>query len=243
MHELFRVALSLALLVVQSTATAAELPLPPFRASFSVVGLGIPAGDADFILEQAGDNRWRFVARILPNVVARTLGVDAQRQESLFRYQDGTVVPEQFIETRERDDAITATAEFHWQRSVVIITELDTKRRIPIEQRPLYDEASLYVALMLDLKREQLPASYLALGAGKVRNYELQPAGDRRVQTALGPVDTVGVKRERTGHDRRTTLWCAPAYHYLPVLIVQERSGHEVLRMTLTAIEGLEARP
>lgn len=231
-------ALLLALLVLQSAA-AEELPLAPFHARFAVMGLGIPAGKADFILQQTEDNRWRFVARILPNAVARALGVDAQRQVSLFRYHDSTVIPERFVETRERDDAITATAEFDWQRRQVIISELDTKRRIVIEQPPLYDEASLYLALMLDLKRQRLPDEYRALSRGKLRRYELQSAGDRRVETNLGDLETVGVKRERQGRDRRTVLWCAPAYDYLPVLIVQERSGVEVLRMTLTAVEGL----
>jgi hypothetical protein len=149
------------------------------------------------------------------------------------------VVPEEFVESRVRDETITSTASFEWSKGVIIVAELDTLRRVPIEERPLYDEASLYLALMLDLAAQRLATRYRALGDGKLREYQLQPAGEQRVDSALGEIAVVGVKRERAGKDRRTVLWCAPDLRYLPVLIIQERKGTEVLRMTLSELQGL----
>ena len=225
-----------------SSAAAEDLPLPAFRARFSVTALGIPAGDADFQLERADAGRWRFVARILPNALARTLGVEERRQESLFRYVDGTLLAQEFTESREDGETITASARFDWQQGEVSVTEQDGQRQVPIETRPLYDEASLYLALMLDLAAERLPEAYQVVGDGKLRSYALQRTGEQRIGTPLGELAAIGVKRERPGSDRRTVLWCAPTYAYLPVLIVQERKGQEVLRMTLGEVEGLAPR-
>jgi len=61
--------------------------------------------------------------------------------------------------------------------------------------------------------------------------------GREMVPTPLGHFETLKV--QRLGDQRETTLWCAPALHYLPVRIEQENRGSRV-RLNLKSLQRKE---
>ena len=100
------------------------------------------------------------------------------------------------------------------------------------------DRHSLTVALVSDLRAGRGPEfTYRALAKGRAETYRFRIAGEDRLNTALGPLDTVRVERVRESSDgKRTRIWFAKSHGYLPVLIQElDREGDDI-EMRIAAI-------
>ena len=58
-------------------------------------------------------------------------------------------------------------------------------------------------------------------------------AGTRQVETKAGTFTAVGIRHQKEGSSRVTTMWCVEALGYLPVIIEQHRKGKLNFRATL----------
>ena len=95
---------------------------------------------------------------------------------------------------------------------------------------------------MQQLKQGQRQFQYQVIDKDKLNIYQPQWLGNEVVKTGLGELDTLKYQRVSTNKGRRTTLWCAPSLHYLPVRVDhQEHEGDSVLSMVLQAVEGLKS--
>ncbi len=56
----------------------------------------------------------------------------------------------------------------------------------------------------------------------------------------MGELETLKYQRISTSNKkRRTTLWCAPSLHYLPVQVEHIEANGDVFSMVLQSVEGL----
>ena len=104
------------------------------------------------------------------------------------------------------------------------------------------DKLAYLLALMRDLGRGERGIEYTIADGGKLKRYTLTGIGEERIETALGALDTVVVRRERGNAKRETTLWCASALGFLPVKIVHRERDGTVLSLHVESIGGIEWR-
>ncbi len=103
-----------------------------------------------------------------------------------------------------------------------------------------FDKLLYQIVLMQELKQGQRQLRYKVVDKDKINIYQPQLLGNELIQTAIGELEALKYERVSADKSRRTTLWCAPRLHYLPVRVDhQERENDPILSMVLQTVEGL----
>jgi hypothetical protein len=119
---------------------------------------------------------------------------------------------------------------FDWENKV-IRTSGRLEREIPLDGSH-FDPLSHQLALRCDMARGAQQATYAVVRKGRVKPYRFRRVGTERLETALGPLDTVVVERVRDTDERSTRIWLAPGLNYLLVRLHQ-RDDEDDLDLTL----------
>ena len=131
----------------------------------------------------------------------------------------------------QADDGTSSTKRaidvvFDWDRKRVIGVYEDTALDMPLEPG-IQDDLSVQIALLVDLQRGQVPGKLQLLDKNQVREYNYLREDETTLPTALGPVDTIVLKTQKTGSPRFNRYWCAPGKGYIPMKVEQTR-GDEI---------------
>ena len=126
--------------------------------------------------------------------------------------------------------------EFDWQRSEVTDTTDGRTRRVHMPADTLDNLLYQYV-MMLDLQAGRRKITYTIADRGRIRTLSFEPLSEEKVKTPLGELDTI--RLGRVDDKRDTTVWCAPAYHYLPVRIAQQ-DGDADMEMVVRSVNGIQ---
>lgn len=97
-----------------------------------------------------------------------------------------------------------------------------------------HDAVSIQYQLMLDLINGRPSAQYTLFDVEKMRVANVTRVGEKTVETKVGQFDVVGIRHQKEGSSRTTTMWCAPELDYLPVVIEQHRKGKLNFKAVLT---------
>ena len=96
------------------------------------------------------------------------------------------------------------------------------------------DKLVYQLALMRDLARNETSLVYSIADGGRLKSYAITRLGEETIEIARAMVSTIKVSYVRADTQRRTTLWCAPAYGYVPVRIEYRDDDGQVTTATLT---------
>jgi len=102
-----------------------------------------------------------------------------------------------------------------------------------------HDSVSIQYALMHDLLNGEPAPQYTLFDVDKMRVAIVSNAGKRNVRTRAGRFEAIGIRTQREGSSRTTTMWCVEELGYLPVIIEQHRKGKLKFRATLVAYKPL----
>jgi hypothetical protein len=226
-----RTALVLLLTVTLACASAFAAELQPHTASYKV-RISIVSGQLDTELRATEDG---YVAHhvIRPVGLSRLLTNGTMDVTSEFTATDDGVRPVTYHAVDTIRDDPEERIQFDWRAARLTGTVGD--REIAVELvGDTYDNVSIQYKLMHDLLNGGPEDTYVIFDADKMRVADVVNAGTRTVTTKAGTFDVVGVRHQKAGSSRVTTLWCAAELGYLPVIIEQHRKGKLNFRATLT---------
>jgi hypothetical protein len=233
MRRLERVFVLLAL--GAGSAFADPVDLQPFRANYTVEWKGVTAAGSTIELRRADGDRFVYETINSPRGMFRLALPDSLSQASTFRVKDGRIVPQSFAGSDEKERPIDL--RFDWDRKRVT----GTAKGKPVDVElpaDAQDPMSLQIASLRNLQGGKLhDSAWLVDGDGKVKEYELRLEGEKQVETALGTFDTVVYTSKRTGSDRLTRTWVAPALGYLPVKAERIRKGKVEFTLLIESVD------
>ena len=88
------------------------------------------------------------------------------------------------------------------------------------------DKLSYQLQLRKDLINKQTLEAYQIADGGHLKTYTFEVIGDEVIETPLGKMDTIHIKRIREGKKRFTHIWLAKKWDYLIVKLEhKEKSG------------------
>ena len=223
---------------VPLAAHAGTLP-ERFDARYVLNARGLDIAHTRWQLTPAGDGRYVYSAHSEAIGIAKMLRDEKVEERSEWRFsRTGAVTPLHYSYTRsggKRERAVQV--RFDWPGNRVHNTLNGQSWSAPIAPGTL-DKLVYVLELMRNLSMGSREVSYEVADGGKVKIYRLKVIGEERVDTVLGPLDTLVVERQRDDEAESTVVWCAPALRYLPVR-VEHREDDGVVRLTLTGVDGL----
>ena len=209
-----------------------------FTASYVLSAQGLDIGKTRWTLQPDGDGRFAYHSRSETIGLARLLRDETVEERSVWRFGDGGAVqPLRYTYSRTGRREREVEVDFDWQQGRVFNTLNGHTWSMPLEAGML-DKLVYLLALMNDLAHDVRETRYAVADGGKVKTYLMSVVDRERVDTVLGSLDAVVVRRTREDEERVTLIWCAPALGYLPVLVEHREKGEQV-RLTLQQLDGL----
>lgn len=232
------------LAVVLLAAVQAVNAAPPdaYTAQYSFSRYGMTGGQATQRLSYPDPAHYRLEVSVRPTGVAALFTQESIDEVSTGAVAaDGTLIPQRY--THARRGGRDRTRDFRFDRAAGRLRELTGA----IPERPLppdlTDDLTQLEALRMALEAGatsfEVPVLYA--GKGRLDRYTYVVGGPgQRMDTPVGPVETLRVTRTDARGRYRLELWCAPALDFLPVRMERYRKDKFEATMTLTAYERLD---
>lgn len=134
------------------------------------------------------------------------------------------------IDTIKNDPVVDL--RFDWSTNEVVGT-IGEESVLQTLDGVVYDSVSIQYRLMNDLLNGGADQQYTLYDVEKLRIANASDAGTKKVKTKAGTFVAVGIRHQKEGSSRTTTLWCVEELGYLPVIIEQHRAGKLKFRATL----------
>jgi hypothetical protein len=228
--------LALVVLMLSPWASAADCP-QPFKITFGVEWHGMNAGTSVLELTRQGPMEWTYKSSNTARGLFRLALPDTITQVSTFKIENGRVVPLKYVgDDGSSDTNRDVSLTFDWDAHKVT----GTAENKPVDQ-PLtpgvQDSLSVQVALMCALASGNTPTSFRLIDKDEVKEYQYTREGEAKLDTAVGKLDTVIYRSQKSGSSRATRLWIAPSLGYLPVRAEQVKRDKRELQLTIRAVE------
>jgi len=162
------------------------------------------------------------------------VSIDARRfmfalhEESRMTYvSDSVLRPSSYVHNRkgfgnEHDKDL----RFNWDDDTV--TDLLNPKREPLEvEDPCYDKLGYQTQIRLDLMQDPNLERKEYFVSNSIRNrvYTIVRVGEEVLDTPLGKLNTIKLKREGGAEDREVLVWVAPDWDYLLVRMDQTKKA------------------
>ncbi len=229
----------LLLLLLLATTPAAAFELTPHEAEYKLK-ISVLGGRLTTRLVN-DDGVYRANHVIKPTGMSKMIANGRIDETSEFRISDDSVLPLAYRTVDELSkDKSRAEVRFDAGQSRVsgTVNGGDIDWEVPADT---LDRVAIQYQLMLALAADDKTDGYTMYDVDELKTLEISFLGERSVKTRAGTFDAVGVRHQRTGSSRETTLWCVPELDFLPVLIEQHRKGKLRMRASLERYTELQA--
>lgn len=211
------------LLVLASPASAIER-IEPFQAEYTVKAKGLNAAKLIRTLYIQKDGSYHLATDMRTKGLVSIFRKETVSEHSIFSLKGGELVPEKYIYNRHyKKKKTTNSIDFDWQQGITKVSYKGQQSELPL-QEGILDSLSTQLALRWDLRQGIKELTYRVAEKDRIRDYHFQVEGEELLQTRLGKLRTVRVKRIHDS-ERSTTFWCAIDADYLLVKIEQVNKG------------------
>lgn len=214
------------------------LPLVEYEARYTVNWHGLYAGESVHKLHKRAAGEYHFETRTFPQLAFLPFNY---RESSDFTYHAGKIKPHNYYyNIQEGKKRKVGNVTFNWQQNTLQNKELAEPWETALP-KDVQDKLTHTLSLRQALKAGVAIPTFTVAEEDKLKDYAFTILGKERVDTKLGPMDTVKVEHvSRRGN--RTTLWLAKSLDYAPVKMQQKRQGKivaggEILSFTPKRLE------
>jgi hypothetical protein len=159
------------------------------------------------------------------------------RRESQGRVTRSGLRPETFSE--ERNGKAKRSAAFDWERKQATLVDGDNSQTVPLPHNSWDSTSFGYNFAFVPPEAAEL-AAHLTDGR-RLREYRYAVLGREKIDTELGPLDTLHVKRLQGPEDKRAfEVWLAVEQHNMPVRIRYTEKDGTVFDSVVTKISFAE---
>lgn len=113
---------------------------------------------------------------------------------------------------------------FDWNKKL-IINNIDKTSWEMATEKPIQDKLSYQIQMQQDLLDNKNDFFYLVPDGNQLKDYEFTNEGEEVLDTPLGKVTAIKIKRGRSDDKRVTLAWLAKDWSYLLVQLQQKEKG------------------
>lgn len=231
----------LILFILPSASLLAET-IPDFSANYAIKLNGIQAGELKRSLVTNADGSRLFKSETQAKGVFAFFKPEVILETSLWSHDAQKIKPlaYRYSRTGGKKDK-TVILDFDWSANQLHIDDKKQPWSLTLKDDTL-DKLLYQLALMSDLTDQQDHFHYHIADGGKIKQYLITKISTEIISTPLGNIEAVKLTRERSrSKDRQTTLWCAPALNYLPVMLEHIEKDGTLFTATLRRLKGIDS--
>ncbi len=215
-------------------------PIPDFAANYSIHLNGIQAGELKRSLVTNNDGTRLFKSKTQAKGLFALLKPEVIIETSLWSGSEKLIKPLEYRYTRTGGRKNKRVAlDFNWVTRQVYIDDAKRPWSLDLESATL-DKLLYQLALMSDLEEKKVTFNYRIADGGKIKHYLITKTNQEVISTPMGKIEAIKLTRERSRpKDRKTTLWCAPALNYLPVMLEHIEKDGTIFTAKLRRLRGI----
>ena len=221
-------------LLIAGTTVAAESPVQPFHADYTVSRNGKEMGKATLDLRNTG-NDWEFLSQTHgTSGMAAMLGVDIQ-EKSTFAWKANKPECLTYSYSQKALKERTTSITCDWNAKSASVDDNGKSANVALAS-PAMDRHLVALALMADLNAGSSALNYPVIDKDQIADQHYVQSGHELISIGSSNVDAIKVARDRGADSKRqTTYWFAPQRGWLPVQIEQVEKNGETITMRLAS--------
>ena len=126
----------------------------------------------------------------------------------------------------------TETLKYNRETGVANYKTKKKKRQVKLKEGYL-NRLSYQVQLQRDLINQVSPLQYQVISRGRLKEYNFETLGEETLDTPIGKIKALKVRRIREDDERETLFWFAPEWNYLLVQLWQREEGGEDYKIVI----------
>jgi hypothetical protein len=228
--------LGLLLLTAGALSQDNDAPPRPFVATYQLSRNDLPVGQTRLEWQLTPGGGYRYRARTEPRGPLALIREDLILEESRGHLIDGRPRPD-YYQYRRTGTASNRHLEltFDWPQNRVRIAETRSHWSLTMPPETL-DKLVQQWQVSRDLANGVRDPEYTVADGGRLKQYRYRTLGRERLDTPLGPMDTLKLERRKDNGAADYTLWLAEVLNYQPVRILRQHGEHTYL-MELAGLE------
>lgn len=230
-------ALAIAIVAI-GPADAAEtaVRLKPYVVDYKVRYGSLTVGTSRTELRRdAAENQWVMETRLTPNGLGRLVAGGGMLQHSQFQFEGGYLRPLSYrFDDGARSASRDVTLAFDWRAGRVKGVAETEPVDLAVEAG-LQDSASAQAHVQYLLRRGVEPGRVAIIEKEKIKYYRYSLVRRERLETPIGPIETVLYRSAREGSSRENLFWYAPELDYVIVQAEQRRDGSRLFQTYISA--------
>lgn len=210
--------------------------LPEFEAVYDVYRSGIKIASTvrKFVRQQDGTLLYRSETNVTG--IATMFRKDRIIEQSISSYVDGRILPRQYLYEHTGTSKVrNVTIDFDWDANQITNSVNGAPWHMPAT-RGMLDKLLYQYTIMLDMQQGKSSLSYIIADGGKEKTYRFEKLGEEILDTPLGKLNTIKMKRYRSDSDRESIFWSAQELGYMPIKLENIDDGVR----TVAIIHSLE---
>ena len=155
-------------------------------------------------------------------------------EEGAFVINKKQLIADQHYEYKRNIFGMKTTEKLTYEREARVANYKSKKKDRQVKLKPgQLNRLSYQVQLQRDLINQVSPLQYQVISRGRVKQYNFETLGEETLETPMGKIPALKVRRIREDDDRETLFWFAPEWNYLLVQLWQKEKGGEDYKITL----------
>ena len=227
------------LLCEASISDALQVYAQDFSAQFSLKAHGAVIGKTAWSLSTNEANELVYKSESKAAGIAVFISKEHIVERSIWRREAQGMLPHRYYYDRsggKKEKKVSV--KFDWSNGTALTTAKGDTWSMQIPQGTL-DKLGYVIVMMHDLNTGKRDFTYQIADGGKLKDYHLKAVGEETVNTPMGKLSTLVIKRIRDDNKRETTYWCASQYRYLPVKVEHREKDGTVITLYIESVQGI----
>ncbi|GAA5441918.1 hypothetical protein Misp06_00079 [Microbulbifer sp. NBRC 101763] len=215
---------SLFLFLLTSQTLANQLE--PFKATYTARFNGISVTATRELTGQQGNWRLDFSTNTLFASI---------KEYSRFTSENGHITPYHYEYRRKGLGRNRGTVLNFEPDKGMVLNVSNPERDLKDVPPHILDKVSYQLQLTMDVAAGKEDLQYEIADGKKIRKYTFAREGTETLDTPMGEIETIKVRRVRDADSaRETTVWIAPQWNYALVKLVQREENGKKYQITMT---------
>jgi len=239
MRYLYGILSGFCLLISSATVLAGTGAVPAFHAEYALYIKGIKVAEMERRFSRSGDGHYLYISDTRTTGLFSLIRDDRITEESRGTLNRDTLKPlhYQYSHTGSKKHR-KVSIRFDWHNQEVINQVNGSAWKMDLKAG-VVDKLLYQYIIMQDLESGKRHLRYEIADGGRTKTYRFEPRGEEVINTPLGKLRTLKLRRNKPNSRRETVLWCAENLHFLPVKVRNVEDDGKVTTAVVQKLQGL----